>query len=525
MEIRRQPSKSAQILLAYLPTSHLEGIHNKASCRRANANLYHACMKMILQPLVDAGESGVEMASGDGTVCRCHPIFAIFVGDYPEQSLVTCCKHGKCPKCTVPRTDLGAHEEFEPQDLEQVLEALSQADQGPTAFRKACKDAGIKPVHEPFWADLPYSSPFLAIAPDMLHQLYQGVVKHVISWCIEAFGAEEIDARCRRMPPNHSLRFFRKGISTLGQVSGTEHKDICRILLGLIIGLPLPNGLSSARLVCAVRGLLDFLYIAQYPAQTDETLLELDKALSMFHDNKAIFLDLGIQKNFNLPKLHGIGHYPGLFTFFGTLDNSNTEHTERLHIDLAKDAYRATNHCNEYVQMTKWLEREEKIKQFFSILQKLSTGPPSPPPLPLPRMERSSTLTLTKHPSVKSCTWRMLEEEYGATSIRWELANFVVKWTQPSLPRARVRAAAATILFQFQHVPVWHKVKFLIEDAQHNTPLHPPSLDVAHAKPDHISTQHQHISGRFDTVLVGDGTGDDVGVEGTYFTSYICILH
>jgi len=28
---------------------------------------------------------------------------------------------------------------------------------------------------------------------------------------------------------------------------------------------------------------------------------------------------------------------------FGTTDNYTTEYTERLHIDLAKDAYRATN--------------------------------------------------------------------------------------------------------------------------------------------------------------------------------------
>jgi hypothetical protein len=47
---------------------------------------------------------------------------------------------------------------------------------------------------------------------------------------------------------------------------------------------------------------------------------------------------------------------------FGTMDNYNTEQTERLHIDFAKDAYRATNRKNEYMQMTAWLEHHEKVQ-------------------------------------------------------------------------------------------------------------------------------------------------------------------
>lgn len=37
------------------------------------------------------------------------------------------------------------------------------------------------------------------------------------------------------------------------------------------------------------------------------------------------------------------------------------EYTERLHIDLEKDAYAATNHKDKFTQMTVWLEQKEKI--------------------------------------------------------------------------------------------------------------------------------------------------------------------
>ena len=48
---------------------------------------------------------------------------------------------------------------------------------------------------------------------------------------------------------------------------------------------------------------------------------------------------VGIQTTFNLPKLHSCRHYVDMIWTFGMTDNYNTEYTECLHIDLAKDAY------------------------------------------------------------------------------------------------------------------------------------------------------------------------------------------
>ena len=135
------------------------------------------------------------MASGDGVIRRCHPLLAIFVGDYPEQCLVTCTKH--CPKCPISKDELGEDRALPVRDLWSVLEALSAVDDGPGAYLNPCKEAGIKPVLHPFWENLPYVQIFQSITPDILHQLYQGVVKHVVSWISETFSSAEIDARCR----------------------------------------------------------------------------------------------------------------------------------------------------------------------------------------------------------------------------------------------------------------------------------------------------------------------------------------
>ena len=78
----------------------------------------------------------------------------------------------------------------------------------------------------------------------------------------------------------------------------------------------------------------------------------LTESLDRLHDNLPVFIKLGIRKNMNLPKLHALRHYVRTIELFGTADNFNTEYTERLHIDLTKDAYRATNHKDEFIQMT-----------------------------------------------------------------------------------------------------------------------------------------------------------------------------
>ena len=227
--IRQKPSRQGQVLLAYLPTANLEHIKNKSAHRQTLANLFHMCMGFILRSLDQLGLTGIELTSGDGAIRDCHPILAAYVGDYPEQVLVTCTKTGECPSGTIRRDELGDPDAVcAPHDLEAILDALDTINQGATVFTRACKEASIKPIQQPFWKNLPFIDIFHSITPDILHQLYQGVVKHLIGWICRACGDAEIDARCRRLPPNHHIRLFLKGISHLSRVTGTEHDHICR---------------------------------------------------------------------------------------------------------------------------------------------------------------------------------------------------------------------------------------------------------------------------------------------------------
>jgi Plavaka transposase len=476
--------------------------------------------------LREAGSSGIFMTSGDGLTRRNHPLLACVVEDYPEQVLTTCIPTGQCPTCTKPHNELGEfnpNEVPEPRDLILILEALDSFDDNPGDYLKTCKEAGIKPVIDPFWKELPYANVYRSITPDILHQLYQGILKHLVEWVKQSCGVLEVDARCRRLPPNHNIRHFVKGISSLSRVTGQEHDQMSRILLGLVIDCPLPGGLSNVRLVRAVRALLDFIYLAQYPVHTDETLSLLDDALELFHDNKNIFIDLGLRDSFNIPKLHSAKHYTQYIRLYGTLDNYNTEYTERLHIDLAKDAYRATNHKDEFSQMTLWLERKEKIfrhRQY--IIWRLEGSPDSETvgrrDWTPPGLELDCHISLSIHPTVRAVTLDNLELKYGATHFRTALQRYVSLINHPNMLRAELERQLDNVRIPFTRLPVWHRIKFLRKDPVTDKKS---TADSIHCRPSQVQKQGI-LPSRFDTALVNDGTGEDTGAEGERFIHYSC---
>jgi hypothetical protein len=124
-EIHRKPSQGGHILLAYLPTTRLKHITNKASCHQSIANLYHACMSCVLAPLQHAGLEGIDMRSGDGALHHCHPLFASFVSDYPEQLLTVGIKFSDCPKCDVEKDNTESNTvPLHLRKIGEVLDAL-----------------------------------------------------------------------------------------------------------------------------------------------------------------------------------------------------------------------------------------------------------------------------------------------------------------------------------------------------------------------------------------------------------------
>ncbi|KAG2028794.1 hypothetical protein BDR03DRAFT_1019341 [Suillus americanus] len=353
--VRCQPSKHATVLIAYLPISKLECFtRDTRSVERYR--LFHYCMSLVLEPLVRVGAEGVDVTCPDRQVRRLYPIVAAYIADFPEQCLVACCMENRCPKCVVGREERGDMKKSPMRDRDSTVENLRLHCDGEIGKDQFEGELGLRAIYSPFWATLPHNDIFSCITPDILHQLHKGVFKdHIVSWCADIIGEEELDARFKEMTSYSGLRHFKKGISKRKQWTGADYRELQRVFLGVIAGA------VDNKVLTAVRGVLDFIYYAQYRTHTDDTLAHMHAALTSFHASKHIFVDLGVREHFNIPKIHSMIHYIDAIRFLGTADGFNTELPERLHIDFAKRAYRASNRRDYVMQMTTWLQRQESI--------------------------------------------------------------------------------------------------------------------------------------------------------------------
>ena len=492
------------MVIGYIPTTKLEGVANQAARRHSLANLFHACMDKILAPIRLYGERSLAMMSGDGTWHRCHPILAAYVGDYPEQALVTCTFQGRCPKCIVPRNQLGEYLRFPTQDLTAAFNTFLLADEDTCRFHVACQEEGLKPIYHPFWQNLPLTNIFSSITPDVLHQMLQGILKHLISWLTCLFGTVEIDTWCQSMPPSHHITLFPKGITGFSRVTGKEHKAMCRILLGLIVDIPLSGELATSRVVRTMRVLLDFMFLAQFPSHTSRTLCRLEDALSDFHSNKDVFLDLGIRTQFNIPKLHSLLHYGNSICLFGTTDNYNMEQTERFHVDCVKKAYGATNRKDEYPQMATWIRRREKVQAHTGYIKWRQHNLTLRTSTPIEYLDAPWLLKMTLHPTVRAVSYEELSEKYGAVDFQDCLADFIAQLNHPGASAAALRSRAADTLLPFRRVPVFHRIKFVSRSSSDDFEV----VDGVVVRPEQNDACGRTMPARFDTVLVRGRHGD-----------------
>ena len=69
--LRRKPSQHACVLIAYLSVDKIDrsamGMSDQEHRIRVQ-RIFHEAMRVVLEPLIEAGKKGVEMISSDGSV-------------------------------------------------------------------------------------------------------------------------------------------------------------------------------------------------------------------------------------------------------------------------------------------------------------------------------------------------------------------------------------------------------------------------------------------------------------------------
>lgn len=284
-------------------------------------------MRAILEPLREAGLTGVEMTCGDGSMRHIHPILACYVADYPEQCLVTCTKYGTCPKCHCSAEGLGSNTPGPPCTQWWTMGVINEVKASSSSlneFHSKCQAQDVSGcIQHPFWEGFPFWDIHHSITLDVLHQLYQGVFKHMVKWCKDLMEPSELDACLHTLPPAYGVHHFKNGIAAMSQISGKERKDMAHVLLACLIGK------VPCAIILTFQALLDFIYIAQYPSHDDTTLGYLQDSLDLYHKHKNVLINLGIHDHLNIPKFHSLHHYIEAIKQFGatitiTLKNLST---------------------------------------------------------------------------------------------------------------------------------------------------------------------------------------------------------
>jgi hypothetical protein len=311
----------------------------------------------------------------------------------------------------------------------------------------------------------------------------------------------ELDARIRSLPPSFGVRHFDKGISLLSQVSGKERKAMARILLGCLVGKIPAKGIR------ACRAILDFIYLSQYTTHDDGTLDTLRNALKAWHQNRDFFISATVRKDFNIPKFHSLLHYVESIEYFGTTDNYNTEIFERLHIDFAKNGWRASNRRDEFPQMITWLGRQEKISSFSGYLAWLESSRITAKP-PFVRTFTGQAIQLAKKPQSTRQLLAHIELNHYTDSFTQTLKQFLNKFNQTSTQGAANQLHSA--ILPFTRLDVYHNFKF-----------EPSALDPGADEDEHHTEKFQTVVSRpklgdttspprFDTVIARNSPNAEV---------------
>ena len=93
-------------------------------------------------------------------------------------------------------------------------------------------------------------------------------------------------------------------------------------------------------MVQAISAFMEFCYLACQSQIDEDTLLQMDAAVTRFHREREIFRDTGVHEDFSLPHQHSLGHYRRLIQLFGApsgLCSSITE--ESKHIKAVKEPW------------------------------------------------------------------------------------------------------------------------------------------------------------------------------------------
>ena len=418
----------------------------------------------------------------------CYPILYAWIANQPEHAPLSNINNQACPRREVDFKDLGSLQGNPPRIQERYIEMIDhyKKDTSDTALIEYLVSKSFKTLYNALWA-LPKAQVYDLHKPDMLHNIYLGLLKHMMEW-VQLFlkkhnRLENFDRAWASTKPYPGLAVPNKAYRATTQWQGKEMRHLGRIVLGAFaVALWNPSKALQrdfGRSLRCVRSLIDFHLMAQYTTHTKETLDYLQGYLEDFHKYKDVFLEFRADKrtrkeakdrtkalqgsrsidrglaelekireasHFNFIKMHLLSHFRGHVERFGNIPMFSTDVSELAHRQQIKMAYAASNKVDPTVQILDYHSRRIAIEMRVLNLKDIVVSLPEHyEGLPSHRESLRGMLEVFKNEDPQRTNERFLDDEKhskpkmtttdGGPHILSDIAD-MIKMNRTTLARA-----------------------------------------------------------------------------------------
>ena len=418
------------------------------------------------------------------------------------------------------------------------------------------------------------SEPSTFLTPEPLHHWHKQFWDHDVKWSVRAVGAEEFDFRFTTIQPVVGFKYFKDGVSGLKQVTGRAHRDVERFIVCVIVGKAPPS------FVIAIRALMDFRYLAQSRQLNDTHLSRITASLRLFHDHKQTILDISARvgkgnkrmDHFQIPKLELMHSVVTSIVASGVVIQWSADTTEHAHITEVKTPGRSGNNRSYNPQICRYLDRMEKHRNFslalsirepkspahgagvgpddddpddnadtydedddddfggsesvpsslhsssqpnlFSRTTWLARNTSPSTPLPLRAQQTDTTaFQLNYRPSIPSATVEQVASMFRLPDLRPALADYIRRARDLHTSTFKIgqrHSSPPDAKLPFTHLQVWYSVRMQMQTSDAEGVTDPQRVSAAPPSSD-------WPFGRYDTVLISNGTEPGPGLGGTVF--------
>lgn len=147
-------------------------------------------------------------------------------------------------------------------------------------------------------------------------------------------------------------------------------------------------------MVMAIWLFTEFCYMVQHSVISQHTITSIQTVLDQFHQHCAVFKELGIWDDFNLPWQHSIFHYPHLIKEFGAPNSLCSSIMENKHIKAIKKPWcRSSRHkaLQQILMTNQHLDKPAAARIHFESYGMLVNPNAKPPPEDAPAADNGPT--------------------------------------------------------------------------------------------------------------------------------------